>query len=210
MLLEIVLCLGLLGAVLMFIGDMALYYTKEDPSSNGSLQPLIDVMKTIRPKRLYLGGMLGPIAAFFYCIGYYHLVLFLDETYAVAGWCCFFVNCLGIICGGAFHSHYPYYGLLGRLAHDDVIEEMRKYMSIQQFLSFGLQGVGFLALAVFIAAGWTSFPRWMLLFSPGILFLGAPLAKKLPKGVRIVFAGGWTNWISIIYYAMALAVTVIP
>ncbi len=206
MLLQIVLLFGLVGALLMFVGDMTLYYSKSDLvlGKEASLQLLVDIMKGESRTRLYAGGIIGPMASLLYCIGYYHLVLFIDEKYIIAGWCCFFVNCLGIIFGGAYHSHCAYYGLIGRLENEGALNEVSKYLSVQKLFVLGLQGIGFLALAVFIVAGWTALPGWMILLSPGILFLFAPLTRKLPKGLHIVIGGGWTNLISVIYYAAAL------
>ena len=128
----------------------------------------------------------------------------MNEQYQAWGWICFFVNCLGIICGGAYHSHCAYFGLIGRHAHEESMNEIVKYLGVQKYFVFGLQGIGFLALAVFIVLGWTIMPRWMFCFSPGILFFLAPLTRKLPKELNIAIGGGWTNWISIIYYALAL------
>ena len=65
-------------------------------------------------------------------------------------------------------------------------------------------GMGFLLLAMFIVLKWTVFPRWMMVVSPGILFLILPFTRKLPKGLHMIISGGWTNLISVIYYAVAL------
>jgi hypothetical protein len=58
--------------------------------------------------------------------------------------------------------------------------------------------------AILIASGHTLLPRWMFLLSPGILFLLRPAVARLPKGIRIIVSGGWTNWISVIYYLAVL------
>ena len=205
--LKLFLFIGLLGAILMYIGDMVLYFSRDAGVSFGTINDIIDIMKKESWKRLYTGGIIGPIAAFLYCIGYYHLVLIMNDQYQVLGWICFFINCLGIICGGAYHSHCAYLGLIGRHEHKESMNEIIKYLGVQKYFVFGLQGIGFLALAVFIVCGWTVMPRWMFFFSPGILFFFAPLTKKLPKGLNIAIGGGWTNWISIIYYALALITT---
>ena len=63
---------GLFGAALMFCGDMTLYYDKDDFEQNGSLDPIIDIMKKLPKKRVMLGGWIGPVAAFLYCIGFYN------------------------------------------------------------------------------------------------------------------------------------------
>ena len=55
-----------------------------------------------------------------------------------------------------------------------------------------------------IKEGKTVLPRWMFLLSPGILFLLKPIVGRLPKGIRIIVSGGWTNLISVIYYAAVL------
>ena len=83
--LNTILLIGLSGAILMFIGDMALYYSKEDYVADGTLNPIIDIMKTESRTRLYVGGIMGPVAAFLYCIGYYHLVLVMNEQYQILG-----------------------------------------------------------------------------------------------------------------------------
>ena len=62
--LVIFLGIGFLGAILMFVGDMALYYSKQDYVTDGTLRPIIAIMKNLSRRRLYIGGMLGPIAAF--------------------------------------------------------------------------------------------------------------------------------------------------
>lgn len=118
----------------------------------------------------------------------------------------FFINCLGIICGGAYHSHCAYFGLIGR--HDDVeaLDEVHKYLNVQKAVAFGLQGIGFLVLTMFIVLKWTVFPCWMIVVSPGILFLFSPFTRKLPKGLHMIINGGWTNLISVIYYGVALMI----
>lgn len=77
--LKLYLIIGLFGAILMFIGDMILYYSKNDYVSDGTLAPIIDIMKEKRRISLYVGGMIGPVASFVYCVGYYHLILVMNE-----------------------------------------------------------------------------------------------------------------------------------
>lgn len=63
--LSVFLIVGLIGAILMFMGDMALYYSKEDYIGATDFEPIIDIMKKESRRRLYIGGILGPIASFF-------------------------------------------------------------------------------------------------------------------------------------------------
>ena len=204
--LNLILLIGLIGAILMFIGDMVLYYSKDDYASDGTLTPIIEIMKKESRIRLYIGGMIGTVAAFLYCVGYYHLVLIVAEHYKILGWCCLGINCLGIICGGVYHSHCAYLGLIGRHQNQEILDEVLKYLNVQKAVAFGLQGIGFCLLALVIVLKWTVFPRWVVLFTPGILFTLFPLTRKLPKGWHMIIGGGWTNLISVIYYAVILVI----
>lgn len=64
------LIMGLIAAIFMFVGDMLLYYDKKDYVSDGTFHTVISLMKNVSDKRLYVGGIIGPIAAFLYCLGY--------------------------------------------------------------------------------------------------------------------------------------------
>ena len=72
MMLLTTLWIGLAGALLMFAGDMLLYYTPEDfacgPKSSVAerINAIIAVMKGLPAGRVMAGGMIGPIAAFLY------------------------------------------------------------------------------------------------------------------------------------------------
>ena len=77
--------IGFAGALLMFAGDMLLYYTPEDfsysakSSSEEKINAIIDVMKVLPARRVMVGGMIGPVAAFLYCVGFYHIALMTNE-----------------------------------------------------------------------------------------------------------------------------------
>ncbi len=202
------LCIGLLGAIIMFSGDMLYYYNKNNKcKTDGDLQLIVNVMKKKSNTKLYAGGILGSFSAFFYCLGYYHTVLFIeDERYQIIGWICFLVNSLGIICGGTYHSHFAYLGLLGKYDNNEVLGEVLRYMNTQKKIAFTISGVGFTMQAILILFGLTIFPRWMFFVSPLFLVCLTPLMKKLPQELYTIICGGWTNLISIIYYTVAIII----
>ncbi|MCR4933369.1 MAG: hypothetical protein K6A29_04160 [Lachnospiraceae bacterium] len=200
---EITLIIGLVGALVMFAGDMTLYYSKNDYKNDGTLNPVIEIMKAVSTKRLYIGGIIGPIAASLYCAGYYHLVRIADAAHTKIGFVLFIINSIGIILGGAYHSHCANLGLIGR--HDEKsLDEVIKFLSFQKKVAFGIQAVGFIGMAVMIVLGWTILPRWMILLTPLAMVFLTPLVRKLPKGLHMIICGGWTNLISVIYYAAAI------
>ena len=202
--------IGLAGALLMFAGDMLLYYTPEDfacgPKSSAEerINAIIDVMKELPSGRVMAGGMIGPIAAFLYCIGFYHIVLMTNEQTYTLAMAAFLLSCFGIIIGGAYHSHCAYLGLLGDDGGRNALNAAMKYFQKMPLILYAGEGIGFLLLIFLIVTGKTVLPRWIFLLSPGMLFLLKPAVSRLPKGARVIISGGWMNLISVIYYSAVL------
>lgn len=202
--------IGLAGALLMFAGDMLLYYTPEDfacgPKSSAEerINAIIDVMKELPAGRVMAGGMIGPIAAFLYCIGFYHIVLMTNEQTYTLAMAAFLLSCFGIIIGGAYHSHCAYLGILGDDGGRNALNAAMKYFQKMPLILYAGEGIGFLLLIFLIVTGKTVLPRWIFLLSPGMLFLLKPAVSRLPKGARVIISGGWMNLISVIYYSAVL------
>ena len=202
--------IGLAGALLMFAGDMLLYYTPEDfacgprSSAGERINAIIDVMKELPAGRVMAGGMIGPIAAFLYCIGFYHIVLMTNEQTYTLAMAAFLLSCFGIIIGGAYHSHCAYLGLLGDDGGRNALNAAMKYFQKMPLILYAGEGIGFLLLIFLIVTGKTVLPRWIFLLSPGMLFLLKPAVSRLPKGARVIISGGWMNLISVIYYSAVL------
>lgn len=199
------LVIGLLGALLMFCGDMTLYFDKNDFEQNGSLQPIIDIMKNLPKIRVMIGGWIGPVAAFLYCIGFYHIVLIADEASYTIAFTAFLLACLGIIAGGAYHSHCAYLGLLGQDEQKEDLKIVMSYFQKLPIILYAGEGLGLLILLVLVVTGKTILSVWMAVLTPGVLFLLRPLAKKLPKGLHMVISGGFSNIIFVVYYLVMLA-----
>lgn len=196
--------LGLCGATLMFCGDMLLYFSTEEYQPDGTQRPLINIMKKVPAWRLKVGGFVGPLAAFLYCVGFYHLIEVFDERYKAIAWGTFLCLCVGIIAGGAYHSHWPYIGLMAQaeqMKAVDIVLEFSKKLSTVLYL---FQGIGYVLMLVGCVCGWTVYPRWFAVFTPGVLFLLLPFLRKLPQPFYLCVVGGWSNLISVIYYIATL------
>lgn len=194
------LIIGLAGALLMFAGDMLLYYDRNDFIHDGTLQPIIDIMKKLPARRVMLGGPIGPIAAFLYCIGFYHMVLISDPSSHTLAFIGFLSCCLGIIAGGAYHSHCAYLGLLGQDEQKDDLKIVTDYFQKLPLIMYLFEGIGLLILIFLFITRKTILPARMFLITPGVLFLFRSPARKLPKGLHMILCGGFTNVIFIIYY----------
>lgn len=204
MALDKILWIGLLGSFLMFLGDMTLYYDPQDYDSRDTINSIIGIMKKVPIKRLYLGGILGPLCAFIYCIGFYHIVLACQDNHVTLGWIVFLVNILGMVLGGAYHIQCAYLGLLSRHQSQGAMDEFLKFLKFQAKISFGIMAVGNLGLTLMVLLGLTIFPRWQVLLTPLVLLVLTPLAGKLPKGLHMIIRGGWLNLIYFIYYLSLL------
>ena len=200
------LIVGLAGALLMFAGDMTLYYDKNDFKNDGTLNPIINIMRKLPPKRVMIGGWIGPVAAFLYCIGFYHMVLITDESLYKIAFAAFLLSCLGIIAGGAYHSHCAYLGLLGADEQRKDLDIVTGYFQKLPLILYLGEGLGLLALIVFVVAGKTVFPRWLAILSPGVLYFLKPVSRKLPKGLHMILCGGFSNVVFIVYYVAAIIV----
>ena len=192
--------IGLLGSFLMFLGDMTLYYDPNDYDGKDTINNIIGIMKNVSIKRLYLGGLLGPICAFIYCIGFFHIVLATQEKYLTIGWFVFLINVFGMVLGGAYHIQCAYLGLLSRHENKGALDEFLKFLKFQAKIVFGIMAIANIALALIILFGLTVFPSWQALFTPIFLLIFTPLAERLPKGLHMIIRGGWFNLIYFIYY----------
>ena len=196
--------IGLLGSFLMFLGDMTLYYDPNDYDGKDTINNIIGIMKNVSIKRLYIGGLLGPICAFIYCIGFFHIVLGIQEKYLTIGWFVFLINVFGMILGGAYHIQCAYLGLLSRYENKGAFDEFLKFLKFQAKIVFGIMAIANITLVLVILFGLTVFPRWQALFTPIFLLIVTPLADRLPKGVHMIIRGGWFNLIYFIYYLSLL------
>lgn len=195
---------GLTGAVLMFYGDMTLYYDENDYENDGTLEPIIRIMKKLPRKRVMIGGLIGPVAAFLYCTGFYHIVLTTESACRVYALLAFLFSCLGMMIGGAYHSHCAYLGLLGADEHRKALNLVVAYFQKLAIPLYIATGLGMIVWAVLMVANKTALPAWMVVFSPAILVLTRPLVDKLPKGIHMIVRGGFSNIIFIVYYVAVI------
>ena len=93
--------LGLIGSILMFAGDMLLYFTPGTYDMDGTLKPYMRIMRDVPAARVRAGGALGPIAAFLYVLGFLALPLMAHGDLAWLVWLAAAFRAFALICGGA-------------------------------------------------------------------------------------------------------------
>lgn len=204
MLLVITASAGLFAALLMFCGDMLLYFTTQDFKVDSTLAPYVGIMKALPVCRLRLGGLLGPVAAFFYCVGFGSILLMTVEESKATALLATLLCALGIIVGGAYHSHFTYLGLLGKAGPPDWLPVVAKNIRLLSNVSTVLIALGMALLAGLIVLGKTGYPRWFVVLTPAVTYFLAPLWKRLPQPLRVVLLGGWYNLMFALFFVVLL------
>lgn len=199
---------GLVGALLMFTGDMLLY------GHFGSGAEFINRYKTViisaSTFRLYVAGAVGPVAAIFYLIGAYHLYLRLQPARALPRIVTSLAFAALFVIAGAVHAVWAAYALVLRAvahgqANADVETGMRAYLDLVYRMAEVVGYPAALLLLVLVLIGRTTYPRWSVVLNPGLLMLASPLVVFLPAPIGAPVVGGLFNLAFVVFFAFSLA-----
>ena len=111
---------GILGSLLMFTGDMLLYY---EPVS-GLDYDSVAVMGTMPINRLIAGGLIGPLASIFSIIGgylFYTVFKPVNKTLAKVLFACFAIQ---FIFSGTYHAMFSNFGFVGKLPESSQAQQL--------------------------------------------------------------------------------------
>ena len=205
----VLLALGLLGSILMFAGDMLLYFTPGAYDMDGTLRPYMRIMRDVPAGRVRLGGVLGPVAAFLYVLGFAGLALTARGEMGWLVWLAAALLALALICGGAYHAQYVYLSVIAKAGREELYDEVAdNIMFVMRFATVPMY-LGFVVLGVAIALGQTVFPTWFVVLTPLVTsFLGL-VWMRVPQPTRCILFGGWSNLVFTIMFTAMLAFVVI-
>jgi hypothetical protein len=199
---------GLVGALLMFAGDMLLY------GHFGSGANFISRYKTVIEEasalRLYIAGALGPIAAIFYLIGARHLHLRLAPAKPFLRVVTSFAFVATFVIAGAVHAVWAAYALVLRgAAHGQASVDLQTVVGDYLQLLFRIaEVVGYpaaLLLFILVLTRQTAYPRWSAVLNPGLLMLASPLMTFLPGPIGAPVVGGFFNLSFVVFLVLSLA-----
>lgn len=177
-LMHLLLVLGLVASLLMFAGDMLLYFTTGTYDMDGSLRPYMRIMRDVPTGRIKAGGALGPVAA--------ALLAF------------------ALVCGGAYHAQYVYLSIIAKAGHEDLYEEVSSNIMLIMRLATAPMYLGFVALGIAVVLGQTVFPAWFVVFTPIVTSFFGLVWMHVPQPARCVLFGGWSNLVFTIMFAAML------
>lgn len=195
--------LGGAGALLMFIGDMLLYYKNVGYAYFS--ENIMAVMGTMPEWRLALGGFLGPMAGCLYFFGYYMISRVVGMAYPRLGTVMLVGFLFCSMLGGAYHTHLTYLGISSRAAGDNAefMTSLEGILTPYFTTNMVFQLILSLALGIVVLRGKTAFPRWFVLFTPIVTLWFVYLAPFLPQPADVVVFGGWFNIIGVILFSAA-------
>lgn len=191
--------IGILGAILMYVGDMLLYYTNE-PIANFE-DEILPIMSKVSFTRLTLGGLLGPLCASMYLVGYYQIFLAIKPNHKKMAMIVFALLGVAIFFGGTFHAHFASMGFASHFNHSAILDEIQAYAITTYFVMLLLNLIGFVLLAYLILFKKTPYPKWIVLCTPLVLIWFSNVVQLLPQPFKMIIAGGWSNITAIIFFA---------
>lgn len=198
------LALGLLGSILMFAGDMLLYFTPGAYDMDGTLRPYLRIMRDVPAGRVRVGGALGPVAAFLYVLGFAGLALVARGSLAWLVWLSAALLAFALVCGGAYHAQYVYLSVIAKAGREDLYDEVAgNIMFVMRFATAPMY-LGFVLLAAGVALGQTTLPAWFAALTPLVTSLLGLVWMRVPQPARCVLFGGWSNLVFTIMFAAML------
>jgi hypothetical protein len=203
--------IGLVGALLFFAGDMCFY--GYFGAGNTFAIGLLRTVQQDSEQRLYVGGLIGPVAACLCIAGFWHVYLNVQPQSRVVGRLMLTSFCLLMIGGSAVHTLWAAKGLAIKYCTGDdsncrgVLAATRTYWTMVYNLSaipgyFGAALLGYLVLAKK-----TFYPRWTLAANPAVLVFLSPLAVYAPAPIGSILVGGSANLSIAVFFIVSLWTT---
>ena len=186
--------IGLAGALLFFCGDMLFYghWGSGAEFHNGMLEILRHASRT----RLFLGGLIGPIAACMCIAGFWHVRLNIAPRLALLGWLVFATLAIMMVGGGAVHALWIPRGLAIKYSDlvsptaPDLIVALKDYWQIAFNVAAVPGYIGAILLLVAVLSGKSDYPRWTVATNFGLISLLEPLAHSVPAPLGAILVGG--------------------
>ncbi len=191
---------GILGSLLMFTGDMLLYY---EPVS-GREYDSVAVMSAMPIERLIAGGLIGPIASIFSLIGGYIFYIVFRSINKVLAKILFVSFAILFIVAGSYHAVFANYGIIGRLPESLQSKQLLLFSTYLESIYTVIFICGILwtlILFYLVIFKKSLYPIWMLLFTPTLLvLLSQSLKDYIPYPLGAIIYGGWINLCFMLFF----------
>ncbi|GAK59664.1 hypothetical protein U27_06649 [Candidatus Vecturithrix granuli] len=202
---------GVIGAILLFTGDMFLFGSWL--SGQETLAENWRLMSRFSPLRLMIGGILGPISTIFYGLGCWHFYLALKPGGKQLGFLVFLTYTSGMIIGGAYQAASPVLGFffhveqaLGQEGFDLLSAATLQYLTLLFTIAqiFGIIGsLLFIFLVLFRS---TRYPRWMIFVTPPVILFTRTIFRHFPAPLGGNLLAGYINLGFLLIFGVSLKI----
>ncbi|NQT27593.1 hypothetical protein HQ585_19720 [candidate division KSB1 bacterium] len=202
---------GILGALLMFTGDMFLYGGFYSGSEYYDYSRRI--MGEIPLLRLMIGGAIGPIASILYAIGFWQIYFAIKSAGKILASISFSGFAFMIIIAGSYHSGFVNTGLILRakasIQQSDLesvkilLSQSIDYLHFLYNIMFVFGTIGTISFLYTIISRKTYYPKWIILFTPTLLLLASSIATYIPSPVGGIIYGGYINLIFLLFFCVS-------
>lgn len=208
--------LGLGGAIVLALGDQALYFAPV--SGSDFVTHLRDIVAAAPIDRVLLGAAIGPLAVLLYLFGFWHVYMNIRERQPSLAGAVAVGLVLSYLAGGSYHVFWAAKALaIQAAAHADAPYRPALALLDQQVHDFGARLYQFaqlpgyfagLLLLMLIALGRTVYPRWVALVTPAVPILLLQMgAAYIPAPLGSLLVGGAVNLSFAVFFAISLATT---
>ena len=204
---------GLVGAIVLFVGDMLLY------GHLGSATDFWDGVRRVAVQaplaRFFVGGLLGPVGAVLYLAGFWHVYLNTRQAGRLGAKVMLVGLTAMIVMGGAYHVVWVVrmlsfrYGVADVAGLNSFVDALGSYMAT---VNNAAEVPGYLVcpiLVVLVLTGRSRYPRWTVLVNPGLLmiFRFSGVTSSLPAPFGAVILGGYINLTFCVFFAVSIITT---
>ena len=201
---------GVLGALLFFCGDMLFY----GHFGSGALfhEGMQRVVREASLPRLFIGGLLGPVAACLCIVGFWHVRENIAPKSPLFARLIFYSLAAMMVAGSAVHAlwvprglAFRYEGAIGVPA--ELLASLRRYWEIAYYFAAIPAYIGAALLFFVVIFRKSIYPRWTVLANFGLLSLLEPLASQVPAPLGAILVGGFTNLSIAVFFLVSLLST---
>lgn len=204
-------CIGILGALLLFAGDMLLL--GHFGSAADFRAGMLETIRSAPLARIWAGGLLGPVAGALLVAGFWQVCQSVQEPKgraARAMWGLFVLFAVGL---AAIHSVWAVFELVIQscgnadgvaAACQALAASVQGYMRLS-LLALAVPGaIASVILAVLVLRGRTHLPRWTVLANPLLLVaVLLPAFAAAPAPIGAVLLGGSASILLLVFFAVA-------
>ena len=194
---------GMIGALVLFSGDMLFYY-------NGAQTDFIANMSVSSDLRVIASAVTALLAAWLYTLGAGQIYYAFAPAAKWIRLTVFLSFAAVMITYGVVHGAYVAIATSAKNAATlgmtpdsltDLSVTANNALRLIAYLPFAIFSL------VFIPTVWlknTHYPRWVIMFSPVVLFfLHDPIVGSLEGRLKIIIGGGYLNLILLVFFAIS-------